>query len=133
MTDTAASGKRSIPKSSIILLCLFIVYLALTFIGAARHEIWYDEAQAWNIAKYNDISGIIDFMKYEGHPPLWHFVLYPFAKAGLPADILPFISWFISGVAAGLLLWKAPFRPLLKGIVLVSGSLLFYNSVMSRV
>lgn len=34
MTDTAASGKRSIPKSSIILLCLFIVYLALTFIGA---------------------------------------------------------------------------------------------------
>ena len=82
MTDTAASGKRSIPKSSIILLCLFIVYLALTFIGAARHEIWYDEAQAWNIAKYNDISGIIGFMKYEGHPPLWHFVLYPFAKAG---------------------------------------------------
>ena len=66
MTDTVASGKRSIPKSSIILLCLFIVYLALTFIGAARHEIWYDEAQAWNIAKYNDISGIIDFMKYEG-------------------------------------------------------------------
>ena len=51
MTDTVASGKRSIPKSSIILLCLFIVYLALTFIGAARHEIWYDEAQAWNIAK----------------------------------------------------------------------------------
>ena len=133
MTDTAASGKRSIPKSSIILLCLFIVYLVLTFIGAARHEIWYDEAQAWNIAKYNDISGIIDFMKYEGHPPLWHFVLYPFAKAGLPADILPFISWFISGVAAGLLLWKAPFRPLLKGIVLFSGSLIFYNSVMSRV
>lgn len=105
----------------------------LTAMNAARHEIWYDEAQAWNIAKYNDISGIIGFMKYEGHPPLWHFVLYPFAKAGLPADILPFISWFISGVAAGLLLWKAPFRPLLKGIVLFSGSLIFYNSVMSRV
>ena len=51
MTDTAASGKRIIPKSSIILLCLFIVYLALTFIGAARHEIWYDEAQAWKTAQ----------------------------------------------------------------------------------
>lgn len=38
MTDTAASGKRSIPKSSIILLCLFIVYLALTFIGATRRS-----------------------------------------------------------------------------------------------
>ena len=36
-------------------------------------------------------------------------------------------------MAAGLLLWKAPFRPLLKGIVLFSGSLIFYNSVMSRV
>ena len=51
----------------------------------------------------------------------------------LPADILLCISCFISGVAPGLLLWKAPFRPLLKGIVLFSGSLIFYNSVMSRV
>lgn len=133
MTDTAASGKRSIPRSSVILLCLYAVYLVLTFIGAARHEIWYDEAQAWNIVKYNDIAGVIDFMKYEGHPPLWHFVLYPFAHMGLPADILPFISWFISGAAAGLLLWKAPFRPVMKGIVLFSGGFIFYNSVISRV
>ena len=133
MTDTAASGKRSIPRSSVILLCLYAVYLVLTFIGAARHEIWYDEAQAWNIVKYNDIAGVIDFMKYEGHPPLWHFVLYPFAHMGLPADILPFISWFISGAAAGLLLWKAPFRPVMKGIVLFSGGFIFYNSVISRI
>ena len=41
MTDTAASGKRSIPKSSIILLCLFIVYLALTFIGAVHKLVYF--------------------------------------------------------------------------------------------
>lgn len=132
MTDTAASGKRSIPKSSIILLCLFIVYLALTFIGAAHHEIWYDEAQAWNIARGNDIPGIVAQMQYEGHPPLWHFLLHIFTSMGCSVDVMPFISWVITAVTAGLMLWKSPFEPALKGILLFSGGFLFYWSVNSR-
>ena len=125
--------KHSLSRSSIVLICLFAVYAVLTFIGAANHEIWYDEAQAWCIARDNDIPGIIAQMQYEGHPPLWHFVLYPFTRLGFTADILPFISWFITLIAAGLMLWKAPFRPLAKGIILFSGGFLFYWSVTSRV
>ncbi len=133
MNAENTSRKHSLSRGNIVLICLFAVYAVLTFIGAANHEIWYDEAQAWCIARDNDIPGIIAQMQYEGHPPLWHFVLYPFTRLGFSADILPFISWFITLISAGLMLWKAPFRPLAKGIILFSGGFLFYWSVTSRV
>lgn len=131
--ENTAGNKRALSRSSIVLICLFAAYAVLTFIGAANHEIWYDEAQAWCIARDNDIPGIITAMKIEGHPPLWHFVLYPFTRLGFSADILPFISWFITLIAAGLMMWKAPFRPVMKGIILFSSGFLFYNSVGPRV
>lgn len=134
MSENTASISRDkgLNREKIILICMFIVYAALTFIGAANHELWFNEGQAWNIARDNDIPGIIAQMKLEGHPPLWHFILYIFTSAGCPADIMPFISWFISCVTAALLLWKAPFKPLMKGITLFSGGFLFYWSVVSR-
>lgn len=133
MTDTAKPAKHSLSRSSIILICLYAVYLALTFIGAMRHEIWYDEGQAWNIARDNDLAGIVAQMQYEGHPPLWHFLLHIFTSIGCTADVLPFISWTITSLTAGLILWKAPFSPVLKGLLLFSGGFMFYWSVNSRV
>lgn len=133
MTDTAKPAKHSLSRSSIILICLYAVYLVLTFIGAMRHEIWYDEGQAWNIARDNDLAGIVAQMQYEGHPPLWHFLLHIFTSIGCTADVLPFISWTITSLTAGLILWKAPFSPVLKGLLLFSGGFLFYWSVNSRV
>ncbi len=132
MSEAVIKREKSVGRERIILICMFIVYAALTFIGAANHELWFNEGQAWNIARDNDIPGIIAQMKVEGHPPLWHFILYIFTSAGCPADIMPFISWFISCVTAALLLWKAPFRPVMKGIALFSGGSLFYWSVVSR-
>lgn len=133
MNAENTSRKRSLSRGNIVLICLFAVYAVLTFIGAANHEIWYDEAQAWCIARDNDIPGIIAQMQYEGHPPLWHFVLYPFTRLGFSADILPFISWFITLISAGLMLWKAPFRPAMKVIILFSSGFLYYTAIISRV
>ena len=132
MNENAVKPKAQ-NKEKITLICMFAVFAMLTFIGAFNHEIWFDEAQAWYIARYNDIPGVIAQMRYEGHPPLWHFVLYIFSHAGCPADVLPFISWFITCITAGLVLWRAPFKPLMKGIIMFSGGFLFYNSVTSRV
>ena len=112
---------------------MLAVYAVLTFIGAINHEIWFDEGQAWCIARDNDIAGIIDQMKYEGHPPLWHFILYPFAQLGCSVDILPLISWFFSVVTVALIAYKMPFNLIVKGSVIFSGGFLFFNSVISRI
>ncbi len=123
---------KVINKKLLISSALFLIYGALTFIGALNHEIWFDEAQAWNIARDNDIAGIVGMMKYEGHPPLWHFILYPFAHLGFSVDVIPLISWAFMTVTAALVLFVLPLSLPLKTAVVFSGGFIFTNSVVSR-
>ena len=79
--------------------------------GHATHEITYDEAQAWQIAKtasWKDILLLIPF--YEGHPPFWHLLLAGPAKLGLSWHTVYAILGMGCMIASGLLLFfKAPF------------------------
>ncbi len=133
MSEAAVKQKSAgAGREKIILIVMFAAYAVLTLIGALNHELWFDEAQAWNIARDNDIPGIIAQMAHEGHPFLWFFLLHIFAVLGCTADILPIISWVITSAAVALILWKAPFKPLMKGVIVFSGGFLFYWSVTSR-
>lgn len=120
-------------KTLIISSVMLAVYAVITFIGAINHEMWFDETQAWNIARDNDIAGIIRAMQYEGHPPLWHFILFVFSHLGFSCDVMPLISWFFSVVTVALIAYKMPFNLIVKGSVIFSGGFLFFNSVISRV
>ena len=52
------------------------------------HEPWFDEAQSWAIARSGTIKEILfEIPHYEGHPPLWHLILVPFAKLGAPYEL----------------------------------------------
>lgn len=112
---------------------ILIIYGVLTLIGILNHELWVDEAQAWNIARDNDLMGILEAMQYEGHPPLWHFILYVFAHMGLGCMAISVISWGISLMSAAVILYKFPFKLPLKLAIIFSSGFLFYNSVISRV
>ncbi len=120
-------------KKCIINIGVLLVYGTLTLIGILNHELWIDEAQAWNIARDNDLPGILAAMKYEGHPPLWHFILYVFAHMGLSCTAVSVISWCISIASVAVILYKFPFALPVKLTIIFSSGFLFYNSVMSRV
>ncbi len=112
---------------------ILIIYAVVTYIGVLFHEHWYDEAQAWLIVRDNDFAGILDMLKFEGHPPLWYFILFPFVKLGMSFAALSVISWSISVVTAWLVLKKAPFHLGFKTAILFSCGFLFYNSVTARI
>lgn len=112
---------------------IFVVYSIITLIGATHHELWFDEAQAWGIARDATLETFSDILKHEGHPALWYLILMPFAKLGAHCEIINIISWFFSAVAAGLFMWKAPFGLVFKTAMLFSSGFLFFNSVNSRV
>lgn len=133
MSDTALKRVNTAGRNRIILICMFAVYAVLTFIGALNHEVWFDEAQAWDIARDNDIPGIYTELQAEGHPMLWYLILHIFTSAGFTVDVIPFISWFITCVSAALVLFKAPFELPLKLMILFSSGFTFYFSVQSRV
>lgn len=126
-------GSERNSRKVIIESVLFVVYSVLTLIGALNHELWIDEAQAWNIARDNDFMGIVEAMRYEGHPPLWHFVLYIFANLGCSWRVVPIISWAFNVVTVALLVYRFPFNTWLKAAIMFSAGFIFYNSVVSRV
>ena len=64
------------------------IYLILSTIVLLFHEPWYDEAQAWQIARCEPIAHILFRVPHlEGHPPLWHLFLAVFAKNGFPYEV----------------------------------------------
>ena len=126
-------SEKKIEQNMILCCIIFAVYAVLTLIGAANHELWFDEAQAWTIARDNDIAGILDQLRFEGHPPLWYLILFVPSHMGLPCTVMPYISWFITAIAGAIIMFKAPFNIAARAVVLFSGGFLFVNSVMSRV
>ena len=114
-------------------LIIILIYAIITFIVTIFfHEKWRDEAQAWLLARDLNPIELLKQMKYEGHPPLWHLILMPFAKLGFPYITMNIISWFIMCISAGLLIKKAPFKTTTSILILLSSGFIYLYPVISR-
>ena len=59
----------------------FGVFAILFVYRLARHDMWRDELQAWMIARASSTPlALFDHLRYEGHPGLWHLILWPLAR-----------------------------------------------------
>ena len=90
---------------------VLLIYLVGLIVISAFHESWFDEAQAWEIARCASLKEIFTVVPhYEGHPPLWHLILVPFAKSGMPFAIsVHAINILFCTSAMGILIFKSPF------------------------
>ncbi len=115
--------------------------LALLFYAAAHlgmavvHEPFFDEAEAWQIARCVSLRTLfLETTHYEGHPPLWHLILMPFAKAGAPYEVsLSLVSLAIMGTAVFLILRYAPFPRLVRLLLPFTYFFFYQYGVISRV
>jgi hypothetical protein len=101
-------------RSEHVLLALVLaVYCAATIAGAVTHEPWWDEAQAWLIARDAPLDHLLTHeVRYEGHPPLWYLILAIPAKLGLPYWWIK-VAGLLGGItSAVLLLWGFPRVPI---------------------
>ena len=88
--------------------------LTLIFTGGiaavtAHHEMWRDEIQAWLLAR-DSLSPLelLHNIRYEGHPGLWHLILWPIAQCtGNPIG-MQVAHVLIAGASALILLRRAP-------------------------
>lgn len=105
-SGATSPGQR---RAGILVRCaVFVLFVALAVWSALRHEAWRDEAQAWLIARDLPVDEIVHQMRYEGTPALWHLMLVPLAKGGLPFGAQAVLHLLIGVAATGLLLFKAP-------------------------
>ena len=115
----------------IIVLILFPILISCF---GYFHEPWFDEAQAWQIAKCANYKEIMFYLPhFEGHPPFWHLILSIFAKNHFPYELtIKSLSFIFSYITVFIILFKSPFYRLIR-ILLPFTYFLFYDStIISR-
>ena len=124
---------KTLSRDRLTGVIMFFMLTALSVSGIFFHEPWFDEIQAYLIARdasFHDIFFILPH--YEGHPPLWHILLLP-AKLGLSCRAALNLAQIVTftGFAAMLEL-RSPFGWKLKLFLPLSYYILYQYSVISR-
>jgi hypothetical protein len=119
-------------KSVIWAVSVILLYSLLNIIVLIHHEPWEDEAQAWLIARDLDIISIFKQMAYEGTPALWHILLFPLAKAGLPYISEFILHLVIAITTVTVFVLYAPFSRLTKVLFIFSYYMAYEYSIIAR-
>lgn len=116
-----------------VLFFVLFVYAAAMIAGIFIHEPWQDEAQAWLLANSVQHPGeLLQYMKYEGTPILWHAVLWVIGIVGAPFYSIQILNALIM-ITAGALIVYATRLPLFAKVgILASYPFLFEYGMISR-
>lgn len=113
---------------------VLLLYVGCMIVITLYHEPWYDEAQSWLIARDASITDIIfKVPHFEGHPPLWHLYLVPYAKLGMPFEAgIKSASILLNAAAMGIMLFKAPFPKIYRFLIPFTYFFFYQYGVISR-
>lgn len=115
-------------------IAALILYIIGTSVISVFHEPWFDESQAWLIAKSAPIKDIIfKIMHHEVHSPLWHLILAPFARLGAPFEFtISFVNIAFASAAMAVLLFKSPFPKIVRCLLPFTYFFFYQYGVTSR-
>ena len=106
------------------------IYLILSLWGILKHEMWRDELQTWMIARdSSSIADILFCMRYEGHPPLWHLLLFFITRFTSHPFFMQLLHVLIATLSIVIFLNFSPFSKLQK-ILFTFGYFPFYEYVV---
>lgn len=113
-------------------ICI-LIWIFITLARVIFHQPWFDESNAWEIARNMHFGNIFESVKYEGHFFVWYILLMPFAKLnfGYPYS-MTLLNWGFC-FASILVLWRyAPFNNFLKALITFSFPFLACYPVVAR-
>lgn len=121
-------------KDHVVEIIVCIISLAVVSLGLYYHEPWFDEAQAYLIARDNSVKELIfDIPHYEGHPPMWHLILKASMLFGFSAEFTLKAVQLITFAAALIMLeFRSPFGKTAKILIPASYFFLYQYAVISR-
>jgi hypothetical protein len=99
----------------------------------ARHPMWFDEMQAWNIARSSGSLGdLLTNLRYEGHPVAWYLPLYAVSRFTGDPRAMQVVEFVVVVSTFALILFRSPF-PYLYRLGLVASYFVFFEyGTMSR-
>jgi hypothetical protein len=119
-------------RSRVLRLIALAVYVAAIILLELHHEPWRDEADPWLLARDADFFTFFHRMGLSGTPGLWHSILVPFARSGMPYGSQAVLQVLLASCTAALILWKAPFPIWLRIITIYSYYFSYEYSVVVR-
>ncbi len=111
---------------------IFILFIAISFYGLTKHQPWRDEAQAWLLVRDLSTVEIINQMPYEGTPPLWHLLISPLIKSGLPYKSMLYLHYFLGVSLIFLFLFFSPLPKIVKFILPFNYYFIFEYIIVAR-
>jgi len=109
------------------------IYAALVAFAIPFHEPWVDEAQAWQLARNLSLASLFKtYIRYEGSPGLWHFLLWIMIRIHVSYAGLHWICGAIATTAVWLLIFRSPFPRFLKLSLPFTYFLFFQYAVVAR-
>jgi hypothetical protein len=113
--------------------CVWLVWTTLTLTVVAYHETWRDELQAWGIARDSRWPwDVVRNTAYEGHPPLWHLMLWTVSQASRSPGTVQLCGWACASAAVWLVLRHLPFTLPVRVLVVFGYLPLYEMGVIAR-
>lgn len=109
------------------------LWLSITAIAVWKHEPWFDEAQAWLLAR--DVSPWVLWTKllhYEGAPGLWHGLLRAMIQLHVPYGGLGVLAACFGLAGAISLIWRSPFPWIFRILLPFTYYLIYQYSIVAR-
>jgi hypothetical protein len=112
---------------------LFVLLAVYNVIRLFRHAMWRDELQAFMVAAASNTPlDLFAKLKYEGHPGLWHLLLWVVTRFTTDPVAMRVLHLVIA-LGDWVLVWRlSPFRPVGKLLLLLSYYLFWEYFVVSR-
>ena len=108
-------------------------FAIITALGLRSHTLWFDEMQAWNIARASGSPGdLVANLRYEGHPILWYLPLYALTRLTGNPHAMQVLQFLIAVATAAIVLFRAPLRPAVRVVLLAGYFFAFEYGVFSR-
>jgi hypothetical protein len=116
------------PEWTAISVFATVVAFAIPF-----HEPWADEAEHWQLVRSFPLRELFQtYIRYEGTPGLWHFLLWIMIRARIGYTGLHWFCGAVAVISASLLIFNSPFPRYLKLTVPFTFFLLFQYAVVAR-
>jgi hypothetical protein len=114
--------------------CLALAaYAGLVAFTIPYHEPWGDEAQAWQLVRSAPLSEVFrTYLRYEGHPGLWHLILSGLIHLGVSYRALPWVCAVFALAGESLLVFFAPFPRYIRLALPFTFFLAYQYAVVAR-
>ena len=108
-------------------------YIAILGWTIAHHEQWFDESQAWLIARDCSFWEMLSHrVRYEGSPALWHVILWVLTRWHVPFMALNWIAGTFAVAGVATFLRYAPFPRLFRLLIPFTFFFQYQYAVIAR-